>query len=110
VVRSETKVLVSHPSGVPNPPPRGPTTSPPKMLVRRRMKVDLPQPESAATPIMIGLTPSARAMLKLLEEAADLMLLFGMKAEGAKAATEPAVRAATETMNFILIFLFLEFR
>jgi len=46
-------------------------------------------------------------MFKLLEEAADLMLLLGMKAEGAKAATEPAVRAATEMMNFILIFIFM---
>lgn len=53
VVRSETRVLVSHPP-LPNPPPRGPTTSPPKMEVRRRMKVDFPQPESAATPIIIG--------------------------------------------------------
>jgi len=46
-------------------------------------------------------------MFKLLLEAADLMLLLGMKAEGAKAATEPAVRAAIERVNFILIVLYI---
>jgi len=41
-------------------------------------------------------------MFKLLLEAAVRMLLFGVKAEGEKAATDPAVRAARERMNFIL--------
>jgi len=44
VVMSEMSVLVSRPIG-------RHFDSPPKMEVRRRMKVDLPQPESAATPM-----------------------------------------------------------
>jgi hypothetical protein len=63
------------------------------------MKVDFPQPESAATPMMMGVTPSARAILRLLEEAGPATFL-GMKAEGAKAATLP--RERRERLNFIL--------
>ena len=50
VVVSDTSVFVSH-EPASKPPPRGPTFVPPKMPVRRRMKVDLPQPESAETPM-----------------------------------------------------------
>jgi len=46
-------------------------------------------------------------MFKLLLEAAVPMLLFDMKAEGAKAATEPVERAARDRMNFIFILLLL---
>jgi hypothetical protein len=36
--------------------------SPPKQAVTRRIKVDLPHPESAAKPMMMGFWPGARAM------------------------------------------------
>lgn len=49
-MRSDTREFVSQPP-LSNPPPSGPTVSPPKMDVSRRMNVDFPQPESAATPI-----------------------------------------------------------
>jgi hypothetical protein len=46
-------------------------------------------------------------MFKLLLEVTDPMfMLFGAKAEGAKAATEPAESTANDKINFIL-FLFL---
>ena len=47
VVMSEISVFVSRPMS-------SSLDSPPKMEVRRRMKVDLPQPESAATPMITG--------------------------------------------------------
>jgi hypothetical protein len=62
------------------------------------MKVDFPQPESAATPIIMGVCPGAKAIWRLLEEEGPAMF-FGMKAEGAKAATVPMV--AKERTNFI---------
>jgi hypothetical protein len=43
VVKSDTSVFVSLPIGFN-------WTLPPKILVRRRIKVDFPQPESAASP------------------------------------------------------------
>ena len=49
VVMSDTSVLVSRPMS-------SSLDSPPKIDVRRRMKVDLPQPESAATPTTTGST------------------------------------------------------
>jgi len=98
VVRSETRVLVSH-DPLSNPPPRGPTTSPPKMLVRRRMKVDFPHPESAATPIMMGVWPASRAMLRA-ELESTLVRNLGLKAEGENAAAV-AKRALTQ-MNFMV--------
>ena len=52
VVMSETSVLVSRPMS-------RSLDSPPKMEVMRRMKVDLPQPESAATPITTGFVATA---------------------------------------------------
>jgi hypothetical protein len=42
-------------------------------------------------------------MFKLLELAGALMPFLGMKAEGAKAATEPTEKAAIEMLNFIFI-------
>ena len=60
VVVSLTSVFVSQPP-LSKPPPRGPTFVPPKMPVSRRMKVDLPQPESAATPMRT--TPPSAAMV-----------------------------------------------
>src|SRR3569832_1793949 len=101
VVRSETRVFVSQPP-LPNPPPRGPTTSPPKMLVRRRMKVDFPHPESAATPITMGVCPSAKAMFKRLWEEAEERRLVGTKAEGVKAVAEARGRATTLATNFMV--------
>jgi len=44
-------------------------------------------------------------MFKLLLEETPIVVL-GVNAEGANAATEPAVRAATEKMNFILLLYF----
>jgi hypothetical protein len=69
------------------------------------MKVDFPQPESAATPMIIGVTPSGRAMFKLLELTGADCMFFGVNAEGAKAATEPKEKAAIERVNFILFIL-----
>lgn len=43
---------------------------PPKMLVRRRMKVDLPQPESAATPIRMTFSPSPSFIMSCVKELA----------------------------------------
>jgi hypothetical protein len=100
VVRSETRVFVSHPP-FSKPPPRGPTTSPPKMEVRRRMKVDFPQPESAATPMIMGATPSLRAMLRLLEEAGPRRV-EGMKAVGLKAAAEAMEATKRVKLNFMV--------
>ena len=97
-------MLVSHPP-FPNPPPRGPTTSPPKMEVRRRMKVDFPHPESAATPMTMGVCPSFKAMLRLLEEA-GARTLEPMKAVGAKAAAEAKEAAAKVKLNFMITIYF----
>jgi len=65
------------------------------------MKVDFPQPESAATPIMIGVCPSLRA-LKLLDEGDEARRCAGMKADGVNAAALTKQKA--ETRNFISNF------
>jgi hypothetical protein len=62
------------------------------MEVRRRIKVDFPQPESAATPMTMGVTPGSRAIWSLLEGLAARRL-EGMKAVGAKADAEAAPKA-----------------
>ena len=54
---SETSVLVSRPMS-------SSFDSPPKIEVSRRMNVDLPQPESAATPITTGFTSIESAALR----------------------------------------------
>jgi hypothetical protein len=65
------------------------------------MKVDFPQPESAATPMMMGFSPSFKAMLRL-EEEAGARKLAGMKAEGAKPWTETAARAVMDKKSFMI--------
>ena len=57
--------------------------SPPKMEVRRRIKVDLPQPESAATPMTTGFTSMAGATWREETRRDD----WTSEAGGAKAAT-----------------------
>ena len=59
--------------------------SPPKIDVMRRMKVDLPQPESAAMPITTGLTAVASAIIGDTA-ARDATMLDGI-------ATEPGENA-----------------
>jgi len=58
------------------------------------MKVDFPHPESAATPIMMGVWPDSRAFK------AELEATLGLRAEGEKAAAD-AKRALTQR-NFIV--------
>ena len=68
-------------------PPSGGVALPPKREVMRRMKVDLPQPESAARPMTTG--PSAFAEVTTLRRAARVLV------GAASFALEPkALRAA----------------
>ena len=67
------------------------------------MKVDFPQPESAATPMIRGATPSLRAMLRLLEEEGPRRV-EGMKA-GLKAAAEAMEAAKRVKLNFMFSYL-----
>ena len=101
MVKSETRVLVSHPP-LPKPPPSGPTTSPPKMLVSRRMKVDFPQPESAATPMTTGTCPFSSAMLRAEEEEGAPRRLAGRKAEEVEKAEAVAASKTVLIRNFML--------
>jgi len=57
------------------------------------MKVDFPQPESAATPIMIGVCPLANALREVAGRAE--------KTEGAGANAEAEATKRMETMNFM---------
>jgi len=65
------------------------------------MKVDFPQPESAATPIITGVTPDSSAMSRA-EVDWTLAPNLGMKAEEEKAAAV-VKRVEAATMNFILM-------
>jgi hypothetical protein len=51
------------------------------MEVKRRIKVDLPQPESAATPMTTGVWPGAKAICKAEHFLEELKELDGLKAE-----------------------------
>jgi len=72
------------------------------------MKVDLPQPESAATPMTTGVSPSFKAIIKLEDvDGAETRILFPVKnALGVKAATGVTARADTQAKNFILTIWF----
>jgi len=59
------------------------------------MKVDFPQPESAATPITIGVWPGSKAMLSWLLEAGARIGVAGAKAEA-------DAMNAVERMNFMV--------
>ena len=73
MVTSDTSVLVSHPPGAPNPPPRGPTFFPPKTFVNLLMNVDLPHPESAATPMTMTFSSTPKVMDSLPYDAERLL-------------------------------------
>jgi hypothetical protein len=60
------------------------------------MNVDFPQPESAATPMRMGFSPSFKAICKLEVLCTETELL-GMKAEGVKADTVVAQANAIES-------------
>jgi hypothetical protein len=62
------------------------------------MKVDLPQPESAATPIINGTSPGLRAICSgLLEVTETRTFDLGIKALGAKADTAATLKATTNS-------------
>jgi hypothetical protein len=66
------------------------------------MKVDFPQPLSAATPMTIGVCPSLRAICKDDELEADARRFDGTNADGVKALADAKTRAVTPATNFMV--------